>query len=54
MIMATNMEDRVKNLLLASVAAVALLGGSANAADLARPAPIYAPVPVLAPLFTWT
>jgi outer membrane immunogenic protein len=54
MIMATNMEDRVKNLLFASVAAVALLGGSANAADLARPAPIYAPAPVLVPLFTWT
>src|SRR5208337_90729 len=54
MIMAANMEDRVKNLLFASVAAVALLGGSANAADLARPAPIYAPAPVLVPLFTWT
>src|SRR5271165_3799713 len=54
MIMASNMEDGVKRLLLASVAAVALLGGSANAADLARPAPIYAPAPVLVPLFTWT
>jgi opacity protein-like surface antigen len=52
--MATNMEDRMKKLLLASVAAVVLLGGSANAADLARPAPIYAPAPVVVSLFTWT
>ena len=44
----------MKKLLLASVAAVALLGGSATAADLARPAPIYVPPPVVVPLFTWT
>jgi outer membrane immunogenic protein len=44
----------MKRLLLASVAATALLGGSVNAADLARPAPVYAPRPVLVPLFTWT
>jgi outer membrane immunogenic protein len=43
----------MKKLLLTTVAA-ALLGGSATAADLARPAPIYAPPPVVAPLFTWT
>jgi outer membrane immunogenic protein len=44
----------MKRLLLASAAATALLGGSVNAADLARPAPVYAPPPVLVPLFTWT
>jgi outer membrane immunogenic protein len=44
----------MKRLLLASAAATALLGGSVNAADLARPAPVYAPRPVLVPLFTWT
>jgi outer membrane immunogenic protein len=51
---AAGMEDRMKKLLLASVAAVALLGGSANAADLARPRPVYVPPPVLVPVFTWT
>jgi outer membrane immunogenic protein len=44
----------MKRLLLAGAAATALLGGSANAADLARPAPVYAPPPVVVPLFTWT
>src|SRR5271165_2681493 len=48
------MEDRMKKFLLAGVAVSALFGGSANAADLARPAPAYAPPPVLVPLFTWT
>ena len=43
----------MKKLLLTTVAA-ALLGGSAIAADLARPAPIYAAPPVIVPLFTWT
>jgi outer membrane immunogenic protein len=44
----------MKKLLLAGVAVSALLGGQATAADLARPAPVYAPPPVLVPLFTWT
>jgi outer membrane immunogenic protein len=44
----------MKKLLLVGAAATALLGGSANAADLARPAPVYAPPPVVVPLFTWT
>ena len=44
----------MKRLLLASTVTTALLGGSANAADLARPAPVYAPPPVVVPLFTWT
>jgi len=48
------MEDRMKRLLLAGLAATTLFGGSAIAADLARPAPVYAPPPVLVPLFTWT
>jgi outer membrane immunogenic protein len=43
----------MNKLLLASVT-VTLLGGSANGADLARPAPIYVPSPVVVPLFTWT
>jgi outer membrane immunogenic protein len=43
----------MKKLLLASVA-IALLGGSANAADLGRPRPVYAPVPVIVPVFSWT
>jgi outer membrane immunogenic protein len=43
----------MKKLLLASVA-VTLLDGSANGADIARPAPIYVPSPVVVPLFTWT
>ena len=44
----------MKKFLLAGVALSALLGGSAGAADLARPAPVYAPPPVFVPLFTWT
>src|SRR3974377_606152 len=48
------MEDRMKKFLLAGVALSALLGGSAGAAALGRPAPVYAPPPVIVPLFTWT
>ena len=44
----------MKKFLLAGVALSALLGGSAGAADLARPAPVHAPPPVIVPLFTWT
>jgi outer membrane immunogenic protein len=47
------MEDRMKKLLLAGLAVTALLGGSAEAADLARPVPVYRPPPVVA-YFTWT
>ena len=44
----------MKKLLLASVAIVALVGGSASAADLARPRPVYVPPPVVVRVFTWT
>ena len=43
----------MKRLLLASVACLAFAGPSI-AADLARPAPVYIPPPVVVPVFTWT
>jgi outer membrane immunogenic protein len=50
------MEDRMKKLLVAGIAVSALLGGAANAADLARPVPVpvYRPPPVVVTYFTWT
>ena len=50
------MGDRMKKALLASVTGVALLNGWANAADLARPGPMYAqPVaPVVVYTYNWT
>jgi outer membrane immunogenic protein len=41
----------MRKLLLAGAGLIALHGGSSNAADLA---PVYAPLPPLAPVFTWT
>ena len=43
----------MNKLVLASIAATALVSGQAQAADLARPAPVYRPVPVVS-FFTWT
>src|SRR6266849_6239361 len=49
------MEDRMKKLLLAGLAVTALFGGSAGAADLARPAPpVYVPPHPVIAYFTWT
>jgi outer membrane immunogenic protein len=50
---AAGMEDRMKKHLLAGAALATLIGGSAEAADLARPAPVYRVPPVVA-YFTWT
>jgi outer membrane immunogenic protein len=46
------MEDRMKKLLLAAAGVVALLGGSASAADWR--APVYAPPPFVVPVYNWT
>jgi outer membrane immunogenic protein len=48
------MEDRMKKILLAGIAATVLFGGSAQAADLARPVPVYRPPLPVVSYFTWT
>jgi outer membrane immunogenic protein len=48
------MEDRMKKLLLAGTALAALAAGSANAADLSRPVPVYRAPPPVVTYFTWT
>ena len=44
----------MRTILLSGAAVIALLGGPSNAADLTRPAPIYAPPPPLVAVYTWT
>jgi outer membrane immunogenic protein len=47
----------MKNMLLAGTALIALVSGSAMAADMRpapAPAPVYTKAPMMAPLFTWT
>jgi outer membrane immunogenic protein len=44
----------MKKLLLAGVVATALSSGSAQAADLARPVPVYRPPAPVVAFFTWT
>ena len=44
----------MKKLLLAGTALAALAAGSANAADLARPVPVYRAPPPVVTYFTWT
>jgi opacity protein-like surface antigen len=47
--------DRLKKLSLAGAGIIALLTGSASAANLARPVPVYAPPPPpVVAAFTWT
>ena len=43
----------MKKFWLASTAAAALIGGSADAADMAVPGPVYRPLPVVT-YFTWS
>jgi outer membrane immunogenic protein len=51
---AAEMEDRMKKILCAGAAIAGLLGGSAHAADLSRPAPVYRALPPVVTYFTWT
>src|SRR3974390_751823 len=50
---AAGMEDRMKRLFLSAAALTTLLGGSAMAADLARPVPVYRAPPPVVTYFTW-
>jgi outer membrane immunogenic protein len=44
----------MRRVCLAGLAATAMLGGSANAAELARPAPVYLPPAPVVSYFNWT